>query len=129
MKNNISAVLTFTSYSLEGGATDAEFRHVIDEVRRECLLINGMISRIMFRQRWLFSVGVENGRELLAHCGGANLPSLPGYRAGDPLPTLMQTLRGLPPAQASLDVSTKTGDAAMVPLSSPALVQTLSMAA
>ena len=57
MKNNISAVLSFTSYSLAADtAKDVEFRHVVDEVRRECLLINGMISRIMFRKRWLFSV-------------------------------------------------------------------------
>jgi CubicO group peptidase (beta-lactamase class C family) len=37
-------------------------------------------------------------RELLAHCGGVNLPSLPGYGVGDKLPTLEQTLRGSPPA-------------------------------
>ncbi len=69
MKNNISAVLSFTAHSLEEDtADDAEIRHVIDEVRRECLLINGMISRIMFRQRWLFSVSkLENAREVLAH--------------------------------------------------------------
>lgn len=68
MKDNISAVLAFTSYSLEEEATDAEFHHVVDEVRRECLLINGLISRIMFRQRWLFTMSkIENGREVLAH--------------------------------------------------------------
>ena len=69
MKNNISAVLSFTSYSLsEDKANDPEFRHVIDEVRRECLLINGMISRIMFRQRWLFSVSrIEDACEVLIH--------------------------------------------------------------
>ena len=69
MKGNISAVLSFTSYSLRvGKAEDAEFRYLIDEMRRECLLINGMISRIMFRQRWLFSVSkVEDAREVLAH--------------------------------------------------------------
>jgi hypothetical protein len=71
MKDNISAVLAFTSYSLyslEDGAPDDEFRHVVDEVRRECLLINGLISRIMFRQRWLFTMSkIENGREVLAH--------------------------------------------------------------
>ncbi len=69
MKSNISAVLSFTSFSLsQETANDPEFRHVVDEVRRECLLINGMISRIMFRQRWLFSVSkVEDAREVLAH--------------------------------------------------------------
>lgn len=69
VKNNVSAVLSFTSYSLSGDmANDPEFRHVIDEVRRECLLINGIISRIMFRQRWLFSTSkVEDAREVLAH--------------------------------------------------------------
>jgi hypothetical protein len=69
MKNNISAVLSFTSYSLGADkAKDPEFRYVVDEVRRECLLINGMISRIMFRKRWLFSVSkVEDAREVLTH--------------------------------------------------------------
>ena len=69
MKNNISAVLSFTSYSLAADtAKDVEFRHVVDEVRRECLLINGMISRIMFRKRWLFSVSkIEDACEVLAH--------------------------------------------------------------
>jgi hypothetical protein len=69
MKHNLSAVLSFTSHSLkEEMANDPEYRHVIDEVRRECLLINGMISRIKFRQRWLFSVSkVEDSLELLMH--------------------------------------------------------------
>ncbi len=68
VKDNVSAVLSFTSYSLTRDmADDPEFRHVIDEVRRECLLINGLISRIMFRQRWLFSSKVEDAREVLAH--------------------------------------------------------------
>jgi hypothetical protein len=69
MKNNISAVLSFTSYSLgDERANDPEFRHVIDEVRRECLLINGMISRIMFRKRWLFSASkLEGVSEVLLH--------------------------------------------------------------
>lgn len=69
MKNNISAVLSFTSHSLAEDMTDdPELRHVIDEVRRECLLINGMISRIMFRQRWLFSMSkIEDACDVLAH--------------------------------------------------------------
>lgn len=69
MKNNISAVLAFTSHSqVEEMAADPELRHVIDEVRRECLLINGMISRIMFRQRWLFSVSkIEDACDVLVH--------------------------------------------------------------
>jgi hypothetical protein len=69
MKNNISAVLSFTAYSLAAeSARDEEFRHVVDEVRRECLLINGMISRIMFRKRWLFTASkVEDARDVLAH--------------------------------------------------------------
>ena len=53
---------------MEELASDPELRHVIDEVRRECLLINGMISRIMFRQRWLFSTSkIEDARDVLAH--------------------------------------------------------------
>ena len=69
MKANISAVLSFTSYSQrEKMAEDPELHYLIDEVRRECLLINGMISRIMFRQRWLFSVSkLEEACEVLAH--------------------------------------------------------------
>jgi hypothetical protein len=69
IKDNVSAVLSFTSYSLnKDRADDPEFRHIIDEVRRECLLINGLISRIMFRQRWLFSTSkIEEVREVLAH--------------------------------------------------------------
>jgi hypothetical protein len=69
MKSNISAVLSFTSYSLghEGVENDPEFRLLIDEVRRACLAINGMISRIMFRQRWLFSSSkLEEACEVLA---------------------------------------------------------------
>lgn len=69
MKSNITAVLSFTSHSaVVDMASDPELRHVIDEVRRECLLINGMISRIMFRQRWLFSVSkIEDACEVLTH--------------------------------------------------------------
>ncbi len=69
MKNNISAVLSFTSYSLNRGyGGRPEFRHVIDEVRRECLLINGMISRIMFRQRWMFTMNrIDDAGDVLAH--------------------------------------------------------------
>ena len=69
MKSNITAVLSFTSHSaVVDMASDPELRHVIDEVRRECLLINGMISRIMFRQRWLFSVSkVEDACDVMAH--------------------------------------------------------------
>jgi hypothetical protein len=69
VKSNITAVLSFTSHSLvQELASDSELRHVIDEVRRECLLINGMISRILFRQRWLFSTNkIEDARDVLAH--------------------------------------------------------------
>jgi len=68
MKNNISAVLSFVSFSL-GDETlqNPEFRRAIEDVRRECLMINGVISRIIFRQRWLFSLSkVENARDVLA---------------------------------------------------------------
>lgn len=69
MKSNITAVLSFTSHAaVVDMASDPELRHVIDEVRRECLLINGMISRIMFRQRWLFSVSkIEDACDVMAH--------------------------------------------------------------
>jgi len=69
IKSNITAVLSFTSYSLqEVYEEQSEFRYVVDEVRRECLLINGMISRIMFRKRWLFSMSkIEEARDVLAH--------------------------------------------------------------
>ena len=69
MKSNVSAVLSFTSYSLcEDSAEEPEFRYIVDEVRRECLLINGMISKIMFRQRWLFaSSRIKDACDILAH--------------------------------------------------------------
>lgn len=69
MKSNISAILSFTGYSLdESLAEDEEFRHVVDEVRRECLLINGMISGILFRKRWLFAKAkVQDACDVLAH--------------------------------------------------------------
>lgn len=69
MKKNISAVLSFTAHSVQSKKeADAEFRQVAEEVRRECLLINGMISRIIFRRRWLFSISkIENARDVLAH--------------------------------------------------------------
>lgn len=37
-------------------------------------------------------------RRLLSHTAGLTLAGYPGYRAGQPLPTLVQSLRGLPPA-------------------------------
>lgn len=68
MKNNISAVLSFTACVSEDKTNAPEFSKVLDEMRRECLLINGMISRIIFRQRWLFSVSkAEEAHEVLAH--------------------------------------------------------------
>jgi hypothetical protein len=69
MKSNISAVLSFTSHSrCEDLAEEPEFRHIVDDVRRECLLINGMISRIMFRQRWLFAVRrIDDLCDVMAH--------------------------------------------------------------
>jgi CubicO group peptidase (beta-lactamase class C family) len=36
--------------------------------------------------------------ELLQHTAGINLPGFAGYTAGQPLPTLLQTLQGAPPA-------------------------------
>lgn len=68
MKKNISAILSFTAHSMQSKKeTDAEFRRVVEEVRRECLQINGMISRIIFRKRWLFSVSkIENACDVLA---------------------------------------------------------------
>lgn len=69
MKSNISAILSFTANSLDGDlAGDEEFQHVVDEVRRECLLINGMISGILFRKRWLFAKAkVQDACDVLAH--------------------------------------------------------------
>ncbi len=52
MKRNISAVLRFVAHSsavLET-AENPELNQAICEVRRECLLINGMISRVLFLQ-------------------------------------------------------------------------------
>jgi hypothetical protein len=56
IKSNISAVLSFTLCSVqEPAANDPEYRRTVEDLRRQCLMINGMISRIMFRQRWLFA--------------------------------------------------------------------------
>ncbi len=52
MKRNISAVLHFISHSaavLEA-AGNGELNQAIRDVRRECLVINGMISRVLFLQ-------------------------------------------------------------------------------
>ena len=37
-------------------------------------------------------------RGLLSHGAGLNVPSFPGYAAGTPIPTVLQVLRGAPPA-------------------------------
>ena len=51
MKRNISAVLRFVAHSSPLEAADSpELRKAILDVRRECLLINGMISRVLFLQ-------------------------------------------------------------------------------
>jgi len=67
MKSNISAVLSFTRYSLgKGQAEDAELHALLDDVRSRCLGINAMISRAIFRQRWLFKVSkLEESCEIL----------------------------------------------------------------
>jgi hypothetical protein len=72
MKSNVSAVLSFATYSAATRAeSDPELLQVVDEVRRECILINGMISRIMFRKRWLFaSSKVEDVCEAFLHYEG-----------------------------------------------------------
>ncbi len=69
MRSNVSAVLSFTSFSLRDElAENPEYKKLIDDVRRECLMINGMVSRLIFRERWLFSVcKVEDACEVLAH--------------------------------------------------------------
>jgi hypothetical protein len=72
MKSNVSAVLSFATYSLATRAdSDPELLQAIDEVRRECIVINGMISRIMFRKRWLFSASkIEDATDALLHYEG-----------------------------------------------------------
>lgn len=72
MKSNVSAVLSFATYSAATRVeSDPELLQVVDEVRRECILINGMISRIMFRKRWLFSASkIEDLCDALLHYEG-----------------------------------------------------------
>lgn len=68
MKSNISAVLSLVASIDEDKAGDAEVCELMDDVRRKCLLMNGMISRTLFRKRWLFSVSkAEDACEILAH--------------------------------------------------------------
>ncbi len=40
-------------------------------------------------------------RRLLSHMAGFNMSGFPGYPAGDPTPTLLQVLDGLPPANSA----------------------------
>jgi hypothetical protein len=51
MKRNISAILTFVSHAprVESAATP-ELRAAMNEVRRNCLFINGMISKTLLLQ-------------------------------------------------------------------------------
>ncbi|HVJ04708.1 MAG TPA: hypothetical protein VM578_03435 [Candidatus Saccharimonadales bacterium] len=67
MRSNISAVLSFTIFSSgEAVANNPEYRQDIEDVRRQCLMINGIVSRIMFRQRWLFAKStIEDVSEVL----------------------------------------------------------------
>ncbi len=67
IKSNISAVLSYTLYSVPDPAADnPEYRRTVEDIRRQCLMINGIISRIMFRQRWLFAKStIEEIREVL----------------------------------------------------------------
>lgn len=50
MKKNTTAVLSFTSYSLTKKLADRELQYALNELRRECLVINGMISKMLFLQ-------------------------------------------------------------------------------
>ncbi|MGA3212252.1 MAG: hypothetical protein ABSD20_13180 [Terriglobales bacterium] len=51
MKRNISSVLSFVSHSWHAeGAVDPELRRKMNEVRRECLLLNGIISKALLVQ-------------------------------------------------------------------------------
>lgn len=40
-------------------------------------------------------------RGLLSHTAGVNVPSFPGYAAGEPVPTSLQLLNGIPPAKSA----------------------------
>ncbi|MFB3918010.1 MAG: hypothetical protein ACE14M_14880 [Terriglobales bacterium] len=52
MRRNISAVLSFVSQSSRGEVKDdnGELRRALDEVRRQCLAINGMITKCLILQ-------------------------------------------------------------------------------
>ncbi len=69
IRSNISAVLSFTFYSgARAAANNPEHSQIVEDIRRQCLMINGMISRIMFRRRWLFAKNtIEDVREVLTH--------------------------------------------------------------
>jgi hypothetical protein len=65
MKNNMSAVLAFTSssFAVQSG-DDPELRYLVDQLRGECLLINGMISKLMLR-RFAFLDTVKYAQNVL----------------------------------------------------------------
>lgn len=67
MKRNISAVLRFTSGSATQAAVeqDPEMEYLVNEIRRECLLINGMISR-MTLTRWFSGLNTDRAQEVLS---------------------------------------------------------------
>ncbi|MFB3916076.1 MAG: hypothetical protein ACE14M_05070 [Terriglobales bacterium] len=50
MKKNTSAILSFTSHSLTKKLADRELQYALNELRRECLVINGMISKMLLLQ-------------------------------------------------------------------------------
>jgi hypothetical protein len=69
IKKNVSAILIFTSYSAsQAMGEDSELRHAVEEVRRQCLLVNGMISRMQVRL-WspIGSNKVEYALDVLTH--------------------------------------------------------------
>lgn len=50
MRRNISALLSFVSHCNERTGGNDEFSNLLNQVRRQCLLINGMITKCLILQ-------------------------------------------------------------------------------
>ncbi len=73
MKRNVSAIISFIShFSAHGLPQDPELRALVTDVRRECLLINALISKTLFLQyfRATRRMYAEPASRLLNHYHG-----------------------------------------------------------
>ena len=60
--------------------------------------VNSLLSNWKFPSSPIAAGGPVTARQLLGHTGGINVSGFPGYAAGKPVPTLVQILDGVGPA-------------------------------